>query len=369
MRDGQMTWNTKALVGLMAAFGLMAPTTLAAQPGPGEVQPDDVDDAVDEDVDDIDDLDDEDRPWSVGGGLRMMVGQGTFVSPSNDTEFAGEVHDGSGAFNRVRMVFGINAGYQWNDFQFGGSFGYSQNLSAGGGSTRPYEGRFQDIELSAEHEGYEIGDTGIEVSPSFGADLPTSTESRTRTLRTSLSGSVGISRTFFGSLSLGYSISGSRNFHEVTTPTLDEDDIQDDEFSSRLFRPDGSEALGAGRFAVGNLNTQWGLSHSLTAAIIFSPEIQLMANYGITNVWTYKGWDDDEFSSELQCSGRCSSQIAMGMISANYMINENFSANLTLNNTQPPKTSDQKSFNFPFWNFDGAASNSSSISVGVTGRY
>ena len=361
-----MTWNTKALVGLMAAFGLMAPTTLAAQPGPGEVQPDDVDDAVDED---LDDADEDDRPWSLGGGLRMMVGQGTFVSPSNDTEFAGEVHDGSGAFNRVSLFFGINAGYRWNDFSFSGSAGFSQYLSAGGGSTRPYEGRFQDIQLSAEHEGFEIGETDINVSPSLSADLPLSTASRTQTMLTSFSGGVSISKTFFDAFSLGYSLSGSRNFHRSTTPILQQDDIQDDDLSSPLYRVDGSEDLGGGRFTVGRLNTQWGLSNSLSASIMFSPSIQVMANYGITNVWSYGSWDDDEFSSEIQCTGRCSSQIAMGMVSANYVINENMSASLTLNNTQPPKTADQKSFNFPFWNFTGAASNSSRITLGLMGRY
>ena len=342
-----------------AAFvvALMMPATATAMaPDPG----------ADPDADD-------DRNWGAGAGVRMMVGQGTFVSPSNDTEFADEVDDGSGAYDRVMANLGVTFGYAWNGFEFGASTGFTQALTPGGGpgGTRPYEGRIQDIELEASHEdGFEIGETGISISPSFGADLPLSTASRTQTMLTSLSAGASISKSFFESLALSFSLGGSRTFHQYTSPIIDEEEVQDDEFTSRLFRPDGTEDIGGGRFAHSSINNQWGLSTGVGAMVMFSPKIMMMAQYSINNSWTYDVVDrDDEFSSEYQCENRCASQMSMGMIMLNYTLSENLMVMGGVTTTQRPKTADNKTFNFPFYNFDRPAANNSMFSIGISGSY
>ena len=360
-----MTSMKTVWIGLLTACFLSVPATALAQ-GPGDMDPAGVDE-----TDELDDDDDEDRPWRLGGGIRMMVGQGTFVSPANDTEFADEVHDGSGAYNRVSMLFAVNSSYQWNNFEFSGEIGFSQNLTAAGGSTRPYEGRLQDFELGASYggeEGYEIGDTGISVSPSIGMDLPTSTASRTRTMLASLSAGASISRTFFDRLSLSYSLGGSRTFHQHPNPVLDEEEIRgEDDFGSPLYRADGTEAVGPGRFAIGQVNTEWGMSHGIGAQVMFSERVMAGANYALQTGWSYPVAGDDEFAHERQCSGRCPGQLSMGGVMVNYLFNENIMINAGLNTRQRPKTADNKSFNFPFWNFNGAARNASMINVGVMG--
>lgn len=376
-----MTLDSKVLIGALAAVWLTAPSTVMAQdmPGPEDLEVDEADpeisdaDPEDDDTDSDAESDEDEREWSVGGGIRTMIGQGTFVSPTNDTDYAGEVDSGAGAFDRVMMNFSVSGDYTWNDIAFDAGIGFTQALTpGGGGGTRPYEGRLQDLELGvgyAGEDGLEIGDTGIRVSPSFGMSLPTSTSSRTMTLLTSLSGGVGISKRFFGKLGLSYRIGGSRAFHRYTSPVMQEDDIQDDEFSSRLFRPDGSEDLGAGRFAVGRVNTQWGMSHTLSAQVMFSPKVMAMANYSISTNWSYPVTEDDEYASELQCTGYCAGQMSMGMIMVNYVMSENVMIMGGLTTTQSPKTADNKTFNFPFWNFDRPAANSSMLTIGVNGSY
>lgn len=339
-----------------------------------DVEPDDpeVDEPEAAEAADEEAGDDEEPPrdWSVGGGLTMMVAQGTFVRPANDTEYADEVQDGSGAFNRVSMNFSVNAGYQFDEYSMDIGVGYNQFLTPGGGGTEPYEGRLQDTQIGVARKGWEIAETGIEVEPSLGIDLPTSTSSRTMTLLTSLSASASLSRTFFGSLSLGYSLGLSRNFHRYTSPVLDEDEIQDEEFRSPLYRPDGTEDLGAGRFAISGINNQWGMSHGINAAMIISPEFQLMANYSISTGWTYPVVDEeDEFAHDRQCVGRCPSQFSSGGIMANYMLSDSISLTGGLTTSQRPKTADNKTFAFPFWDFTREASNRSRMTIGVSGSY
>ena len=359
-----MSLNTKIVAALVAACCLIVPATVVAQPMPEpEVDPgtDDPDDVAE------DELDDDDRDWSVSGSLRMRVGQGTFASIANDSEHADNVHDGSGAFNRVSMGVGINPTYQWGDYEFSGEIGYSQYLSAGGGSVRPYEGRFQDIELSASREGYTVDAIGVTISPSARVTLPASKSSRAATMIAGTGLSLGFSKTFFDQLTLSYGLGGSRNFHQYTAPVGNIDEIGEE---NALYRVDGTEAIEAGRFIMpGRLNTQWGMSHSLSAMVMFGGKVMAMANYSLSSSWTYAAAYDDEFSSQYQCETRCSGQMAMGMINVSYILNETMSLSFGMANAQSPKTADQRSYNFPFWNFSGAASNSSSISMGVMGRY
>src|SRR5690554_6691072 len=60
------------------------------------------------------------KAWSISGTIRTSIGQGTFVSPSNDTAYGDEIESGAGAFNRVNLVMGLAPSYTVGDFTFGG---------------------------------------------------------------------------------------------------------------------------------------------------------------------------------------------------------------------------------------------------------
>lgn len=362
-RENMMTLNARALAAAVAAIYLMVPAVVSGQamPGPEEMA-DQSDDSVEEEMDG----EDEARPWSVSASMRMGVGQGTFVSLAEDSEHADEVQSGAGAYDRVSMSFAVSPSYTWNDFSFSGDVAYSQFLTAGGGSIEPYEGRFQDIGLSAGHSGYTHEGMGITIAPSFSASLPASARSRAMTTIVSTSLGTSISRNFFDSLTLGYRIGVSRNFHEYTSPVMDVDKIGED---NALFRVDGAESIEPGRMAVAGINTQWGMSHGVSASVMFSPQVMAMANYGLQTGWTYNVTEDDEFTSERQCVGRCSGQMSSGAVMLNYIVSPNLSFSGGISTQQSPKTADQKSYNFPFWNFSGGASNASSLTIGLSGSY
>jgi hypothetical protein len=266
------------------------------------------------------------------------------------------------------MVFGLAPSYTLGDFSFGASISFAQWLTSGGEwfSNGPYETRLRDIGLSAGWKGHTFESTKILVTPSLGLRLPTSALSRTQTLLVDTSASVGVSRNFFSRLTLSYALSGAKSFHQYTSPVINVDRIGAD---NAIFRAGGAEDIEPGRFAIDGYNSEYMVGNALSASMQLWGSFSASASYGIYTYWTYFANNDDEFASELSCTGRCTSQITSNALALNYGVNDWLSVQTSLNTVQPPKTADNKSFRFPFWNFSGAAANYSSIQLGLSGSY
>ncbi len=369
-RENEMIWKVKPLVAAIAATLLTIPAMAGAQEAE---MPDLAEEPADTVEDELEADEDSPKPWSVSGTVSMSAYQGLLASPSNDTEFAGEIDDGSGAYNMAYMLTSISPSYQWDEFQFGAQLAYLQFLTAAGGMNEPYEGRFQDISLSAQWAGYSHDGTGFSVAPSFQVTLPTSSRARAMTMRASTSLGVNVSRTFFDDLTLVYGLTGSRIFHEYTSPVMNIEEVGED---GALFRTEGTEAVEPGRFAVGGINTQWGLVNTLTAMFAVTDSLSANVQYQLSSGWSYKVTEDDEFASERQCTGRCpgrsangrSAELGVGVLGVSYAASPNLSISGSLTTIRSPRTADNQSYNFPFWNSD-MASNSTYLSLGFTGTY
>lgn len=367
-RENEMTWNAKPLVAACLAALMMTPAMAAAQDVPDVT--DEPEEAVD---DDLEAEEAEDRPWGVSGTVSMNAYQGLLASPANDTEYAGEIDDGSGAYSIAYMLTSVTPSYQWEDFEFSAQLAYLQWLTAGGGFNEPYEGRFQDISLSAEWAGYSHDGTGFTISPSFELDLPTSSRAQAMTMLASTSLGVNISRTFFDDLTLVYGLTGSRIFHEYTSPVMDIEEVGDE---AALYRTAGTEAVEPGRFAVGGINTQWGLVNSLAAMFSMTDSLSATVMYQLSSGWSYNVTEDDEFASERQCTGRCpgrsatgrTAELGVGVLSLSYLANQNLTITSSLTTIRAPRTLDNKSYNFPFLDTN-FASNASYLSLSFTGTY
>ena len=381
-----MTWKKKAL-SFVAVVALLSTGVVEAQAqdvdgtipaGEPEAMEDslaeieaqeDLEELEEEDLDaQIEDLlgdDDESKPWSVSGSMRVSVGQGTFARIANDSPWADQVHDGSGAYNRVSMNLGLSPSYQWNDFNFGASIGVSQGLTAGGGMNAPYETRLGDVGLSVGWRGHTFDAIGVTVRPSLRMSLPTSVRSQFTTLRLGTGASLSFSKRFFNTISLSYSLGGGRSFYEFRSPIVEVDRIGEE---NAIFRIDGAEAVQPGRFAVGGVNTPWSMSNSFSASFALG-RVSTSLSYTYTRRWTYSWTEEDEFTSGYQCVGRCVGDGMSGSLSLGYSLNDWLSLSGSLSSGGQPKTADQRSFNFPFWNFNGAAGGGSSIALGLSGRY
>ena len=366
-----------SVLALTAALAIPAAATAQQIPGAG---PDDTtlpDETLDED--ELDELMDEDvedeRPWSVSMSLRSMVGQGTFVSPANDSEWAGQVDDGSGAYNRWNLVYNLAPSYQIGDFRLGLSLSWVQWLTEGGGvgatsisggANRAREFRFQDVTGSVGWKSYTQENFGVTITPGLSVRLPGSVASRNQSLIADVSGSLSFTRQFMDDLTLTAGVSGSQAFHEFTSAVVDVEAVGVD---NALFRPGGAEDVAPGRFAIGGLNTKYALVTSLSASLSLPSDFSASMSYSMNSFWTYRLENAEEFSGEHVRGDRGFAQVTASSLGVSYRVNQWASTSLSFVTLQPPKTSDNSSYRFPFWNFSSPASNYSSVNFAVTGTY
>ncbi len=305
-----------------------------------------------------------DKNWSLSAGLRSSVSQGTFASVANDTEWKDVVKAPDNSYDRVSMSLSLGAGYQLDEFDFGIGFGMSQYLTEGGGSGTVQEFRISDVSLSAGWSGHTFESTGIRIAPSLSVGLPASTSSRYSSLLFDTSLGIGISKRFFNKVTLSYSLSGTTFFHRYTTPIVSIEKIGRE---NALYRAE--ELVSSTHFAVGGRNSQYSLGNSFSIRVPLWSKLSMGVSYGLFTHWSYAGDNDDDLASDNACIGRCSGQSSSGSVSFNYGVNDWLSVNAGLNSRQAPKTSDNKSFRFPFWNFTGAGANMSSFSLGISAVY
>lgn len=311
----------------------------------------------------------QERNWTFSAFVQTSIGQGTFVNPSNDSAQAGVVGDGSNAFERINLVYGVSPSYTIGDFIISGSVSWTTWLSQGGDftSNEPGQTRISDVTFDCFWLGHTFETFGTNINLDGGFSLPTSQASRYTSMivDTFLSASVRqpvLGRRFF----LIGTLSGGKTFHEFTSPVLDAK--QGGDFNENiLFRANGAENLGDGLIAVDGRNTEYSLSGSVAANIIVIPgTLNAGAAYGFTTFWSYAaGITEDEFTNPNADPGRGVGQLASGRVSLTYQLPPNFFISAGVRSGQSPKTADNASFRFPFWNFTGAAANFSSIFASV----
>ncbi len=313
----------------------------------------------------------QDRNWTFSAFVQTSISQGNFVSPSNDTELSEEVGDGSNAFGLINMAYGVSPSYTVGDFIISGSVNWTTWLSQGGDftSNEPGQTRISDTTFDVFWLGHTFESTGTNINLDGGFSLPTSQLSRYTSMIVDTFLSASVRQPVLGRrLFLIGSLSGGKTFHRFTSPVLDSKTAGGDFNENVLFRANGAEDLGDGLVAIDGRNTEYSLSTSVAANIIVIPgTLNASMGYGFTNFWSYAAGigERDDLTNPNADTGRGIGQFASGRIGLTYQLPPNFFISAGVRSAQAPKTSDNASFRFPFWNFTGAAANFSSIFASV----
>lgn len=310
--------------------------------------------------------DDEGKKWSVGASYGLRVGQGTFVDPAGS--FSDQRGDGSNAFDRVSNVYSVNGSYSFSDFSVSTGLAWTHQLSQGGGANRPGEVRFQDIGVGFGWNGTTLGESGIRLSGGADVSFPTSVFSQATSQIVATGAGVNLSRRFFDRLNLSFGLNGGKTFHEYNQVVGDLSKAGD---GNILFRAGGAEQLGQGIVALGDRNTEYSLGGSVAANISLIERMSLSINYGYSTFWTYASSvdNDDEYRSPYGDAGRGRGDFVSTGVTLRYGFLDHFGVSLGIRSGMSPKSADQRTFNFPFWNFQGAASNRSSLNFGLSANY
>lgn len=315
------------------------------------------------------------KAWTIGASLGTRIGQGTFVTleneGQNDAEFGGE---SSNAYDRVNMNLGVSFSYAFFDqFIATTNIGMSQWLTAGGGVNDAYETRISDLSFDIFWFGHTFEKTRTNLSVDVGGSFPTSRFSRAATVRFDPFAAFIVRQPLLGKMFFVGSLVVSKTFHRLTSPAADLNSGRIDD-ANPLFRANGAEDLGDGIVAIAGRNTEYALLPTIGFNFIVLPKMTASVRYRYGRFWSYAIDDIADCENDPKCSlygksGRGVSDQVSGSIGVNYQLSKHFFLNGSLSSSQSPKTSDNASFRFPFWNFEGAANNNSAINLGLTFNY
>ena len=176
---------------------------------------------------------------------------------------------------------------------FASSVSVSRELTEADSTTFDNEALLSDVAITMGSS-VRIPVAEIGVSGSFGATVPTSKVSQARTLLTSLSASLGLSRSFpvLGGLSLSYRIRGARNLHRFTTSETE---------TPRIGACDVASGECDAFLNTGVRNAQWRMSNSGTIGLKFVDWLSMSVTAGIGHSWLYpSGVDQSQVSFEIE---------------------------------------------------------------------
>lgn len=311
------------------------------------------------------------KNWTITALYRLTVGQGTFVGPKNEGEFSDDLADPSNTFDRVSSTFVLAPSYTLGDYIVSGQLAWSQWHTDGGSifSNEPRQGRLSDLSFDVYWLGKTSKKTGTNFNVDFAIGLPTSKASRATSQIIDTTLSIGVRQPIFSRVIMNVSSIGGKTFHRYTSPVIDPDEVG---ANNALYRPGGAEDLEGNIVAMAGRNTEFYWLNGISATAVVRPDLFISMSYRFDTFWSYatdSTSEQDSFTSEYARTGRGISQLTRGNISATYRFAHWLFFNGGIATTQTPKTADNRSFRFPWWNFEGAGSNASSVFLGVRAIY
>jgi hypothetical protein len=356
----------KYITGAFLAGAVLVPGAAFAQAGgngnPVESAEDSLDEAVEEDLESGEVAE---KPWSVSATVLSRGYQGLFVGLENeDTSLDPENADGtSSTYDRWLNLYVLAGSYGVDDFTFGAEVIWSHWLTPGGGYNEQYEFRFEDPAVTASWKGYEVEAIDTTISASYRADLPASDVSRTANLIVGNTLSATASRKFFDSLTLSYSLGGGWTPHTTEVATVSPEVAQ-------IYRETDFNDNG-GLSQLNGFNTQFSVTNALSASVPVWDKLNASVSYSITKYWTYHADNEDEMTPDVEGiqTGRMTADRTVASAGLSYPIGDYVNLGGGIRTVQAPKTDDNRSFRFPWWNFAGASGNASAFQLSVTGTY
>jgi hypothetical protein len=301
---------------------------------------------------------------SISVGTQMSFGSSTF-------QFDG----GYVADPMVDWSASLGASYLFADqTRVSANASLSQELTISDGDDDPQTLIFGDVGLGVSRPLYKWDNGGPSLFGSVSMILPTSTSSRVDTLITSVGTRLSLSQPL-GKVALTFGSGFRKNFHEYTHPIRDpntgrglttRDGLVIDEVVTGLARSGGSELAGATYFDGESSNTSMVWSNSLSLFWPATEKLGLGISYNLTHAWTYDSYAVDEVSGVGAGGGRGRSDSHGGSIFANYQALDSLSFGLGMATGGPTRTADDKRIRFPFYAFEGAASNMTTFFISAT---
>jgi len=344
----------------------------------------DVEESVEETIEPTDDKGGEDIPDSIAlltgsstGGARdipfggfllleTQLGSGTFVSGNSKTPF-------------FAWLLSIRPRYYFTDQIFAElRIDLQQELTTSyvTSTTKKRQLMPSDTMLTVKWQNAASYERWLMFSPYIRLGAPSSYESHYRGLYLSLAAGFDLT-SILGPAVLSYSFRFNKNFNEydrATVPKIVDPEtgkLADETDALRpisVFRSGGAEDLGSS-IAIGVNNTSFSIFNSLMLSFLLSDEWTVTIQFALANAWTYANLPNDDQSGIGAKGGRGQKDLMYGVLDVTYQPFEHVGFSLGISTRQLPKTQDNSSYNFPWWDYREPQLNNSVVYFDVFATY
>ena len=288
-------------------------------------------------------------PFTLNGMLETGLGQGTFVADpyARNPYFAWAVSAVPAYYPMPALTLAVYAKL-------------AQELTQSDLDNYHYQPVFYDMQLRCRYTPPTIPVADINSVVELRTYLPTSTISRYETLIMGLMARWAFFRSF-GPIVLAYGGSFRTNFHQYQSPVLDPG--EDPMIYARL---GGADDMRGSNVAIAGNNVSFAIQNALSVSYVPLPNFSLSFSYGLANAWTYKTYPKDDMSSPYADGGRGQRDTAFGGLDLWYRFDQRFSLSGGVFTSASPKTDDNQSYRFPFYDFTSTASNLTTFYLALT---
>jgi len=288
-------------------------------------------------------------PFTLNGLVEMGVGQGSFVAdPDARNPYV------------AWAVSVVPAYYPKPALTLSAFAKVAQELTRSDVDNYHHQPIFYDMQARVRYAPPPIPRLDVASIVELRAYAPTSTLSRYETLVLGALGRWALFRSF-GPLVVAYGGSFRKNFHRYEGPVIDPG------HAPRLFsRVGGAEDLRGSSVAIAGNNVSFSLLNALSVSYVPRSNLSFSLSYGLSQAFTYARYPRDALTSPHADPGRGRRDVGFGGAEAWYRFDPRFSLSAGVFTSASPKTEDNQSFRFPFYDFKSTASNLTLFYLAVT---
>lgn len=279
-------------------------------------------------------------PFTLNGMVEAGLGQGTFVADAHarNPYVAWAVTAVPAYYPRPTITLSLFAKL-------------AQELTQPDSDNYRYQPVFYDMQARARYTPPPIPKLDLASIVELRAYAPTSKVSQYESLVLGALGRWAFFRSF-GPIVVAYGGSFRKNFHRYTSPSIDAG-----RSASVYSRLGGAEDLRGSNVAIAGNNVSFAFQNALSLSWVPRGDLSLSLSYGLAHAFTYTRYPRDENTSPHADPGRGRRDTAFGGLEAWYRFDQRFSVAGGFFTSASPKTEDNQSFRFPFYDFKSTASN------------
>jgi hypothetical protein len=219
-----------------------------------------------------------------------------------------------------------------------------------------------DANLRADYAFGTIPVAEIQTGVGLWLYLPTSDVSQFETLMLGAALRLTLNRKLGEHFALDFIGTFRKNFHEYESPVLDASASSPPPV---FIRRGGPEDLPGTLVAIGANNVSHYFYNIGWVTWMPIEHMAVILAYGMTNSFTYPT-RRDSLSSMYAVGGAGQRDSAVGVIEVAYELNKRFGLGAGITTLSAPKSEDNQSFRFPFYDFEGTARNFTLFFIDMT---